>query len=85
MAKKLFIGSIPFASTDADLKAHFEQAGAVTSATIIIDKMTGRSKGFGFVEMESDEDAEKAIEMFNGKDFMGREIVVNEARPREER
>jgi cold-inducible RNA-binding protein len=85
MAKKLYVGGLPYKITDADLKAHFEQAGAVTSASVIMDKMTGRSKGFGFVEMSSDEEAMKAIEMFNDKDFEGRTIIVNEARPMEER
>jgi RNA recognition motif-containing protein len=63
------------------LQAAFAQAGTVTSATIIVDKMTGRSKGFGFIEMSTDEEAQKAIEMFNGKDFEGRNLTVNEARP----
>ena len=85
MAKKLYVGGIPYTSTADDLKAHFSQAGAVESATVINDKMTGRSKGFGFVEMSSDEEAQKAIEMFHGKDFGGRNLTVNEARPMEER
>lgn len=81
MAKKLYVGGLPYSTTQDALQAAFSQAGAVASATIITDKMTGRSKGFGFVEMESDEDAMKAIEMFNGKDFEGRSLTVNEARP----
>ena len=85
MAKKLYVGGIPYTSTADDLKSHFSQAGAVESATVINDKMTGRSKGFGFVEMTSDEEAQKAIEMFHGKDFGGRNLTVNEARPMEER
>lgn len=85
MAKKLYVGGLPYATTDAELKDAFAQAGAVESATIIMDKMSGRSKGFGFVEMSSDEDAQKAIEMFNGKDFGGRTLTVNEARPMEDR
>lgn len=85
MAKKLYVGGLPYKISDSDLKAHFEQAGAVASAVVIMDKMTGRSKGFGFVEYASDEDAMKAIEMFNDKDFDGRSIIVNEARPMEER
>jgi len=77
---KLFVGGLPWATTSDDLNQLFAQAGAVTSATVISDKMTGRSKGFGFVEM-SDEDANKAISMFNESDFGGRKLVVNEARP----
>ncbi len=85
MAKKLYVGGLPYATTDAELKDAFSKAGAVDSAVIIMDKMSGRSKGFGFVEMSSDEDAQKAIEMMNGKDFGGRTLTVNEARPMEER
>lgn len=85
MAKKLYVGGIPYSSTEDGLKAAFSQAGEVTSAAIIIDKMTGRSKGFGFVEMTNDADAEKAIDMWHGKDFEGRTLTVNEARPLEER
>ncbi len=81
MAKKLYVGGLPYSTTQDALQAAFAQAGTVTSATIIMDRMTGRSKGFGFVEMESDEEAQKAIEMFNGKDFEGRTLTVNEARP----
>ncbi len=85
MAKKLYVGGLPYSTTDAELKDAFSQAGAVESAVIIMDKMSGRSKGFGFVEMTSDEEAQKAIEMWNGKDFGGRNLTVNEARPMEER
>ena len=85
MATKLYVGGIPYSTTDAELKAHFEQAGEVTSAAIIIDKPTGRSKGFGFVEMTSDADAEKAISMFQDQDFQGRKLTVNIARPMTER
>jgi len=85
MAKKLYVGSLPYNTTEDALKDAFSQAGTVESATIIIDKMSGRSKGFGFVEMSTDDEAEKAIEMFNGKEFEGRSIVVNEARPMKER
>ena len=81
MAKKLHVGGLAWATTDQALKEAFSAAGDVASATVIMDKMSGRSKGFGFVEMSSDEEANKAIEMFNGKDFEGRAIVVNEARP----
>ena len=85
MAKKLYVGGLPYATTDTELKDAFSQAGAVTSAVIIMDRMTGRSKGFGFVEFAADEDAQKAIDMWNGKDFGGRTLTVNEARPMEER
>ena len=85
MAKKLYVGGLPYATTDAELKDAFAQAGAVSSAVVIMDRMTGRSKGFGFVEMSSDDEAMKAMEMWNGKDFGGRTLTVNEARPMEER
>ncbi len=85
MAKKLYVGGLPYSTTDDQLKEAFAAAGAVSSAIIIMDKMTGRSKGFGFVEFASDEDATKAIDMMNGKDFGGRTLTVNEARPLEER
>ncbi len=85
MAKKLYVGGLPYSTTDEELKELFSQAGTVETATVIIDRMTNRSKGFGFVEMADDEGAQKAIEMFDGKDFGGRNIKVNEARPREER
>ena len=85
MAKKLYVGGLPYATTDVELKDAFSQAGAVESAVVIMDKMSGRSKGFGFVEMSSDEDAQKAIELWNGKDFGGRTLTVNEARPMEDR
>jgi len=85
MAAKLYVGGLPYSSTDNGLKDFFSAAGTVVSAVIINDKMTGRSKGFGFVEMSSDEEAQKAIEMLNGKDFEGRNITVNEARPMEDR
>jgi RNA recognition motif-containing protein len=85
MGKKLFVGSVAWATTDEGLNAAFSQAGTVVSAQIIKDRESGRSKGFGFVEMASDEEAAAAIEMWNGKDLDGRKIVVNEARPREER
>lgn len=85
MATNLFVGSLPYSITDDELKTHFEQAGTVVSARVIVDRETNRSKGFGFVEMSSDEEAKKAIEMFNEKELAGRNIVVNEARPREER
>ena len=85
MAKKLYVGGIPYSTTEDELKGAFAEHGPVVSATIIIDKMTGRSKGFGFVEMTNDADADKAIAEMNGKDFQGRSLTVNEARPLEER
>ncbi|HAS85022.1 MAG TPA: RNA-binding protein [Candidatus Yonathbacteria bacterium] len=85
MAKKLYVGGIPYSTTEDDLKVAFAEMGEVTSSAIIIDKMTGRSKGFGFIEMANDADADKAITEMNGKDFQGRTLTVNEARPLEER
>ncbi len=85
MAKKLYVGGLPYSTSDTELKDAFSQAGSVVSAVIIMDKMSGRSKGFGFVEMSSDEEAQKAIDMWNGKDFGGRTLTVNEARPMEDR
>jgi len=85
MATKLFVGSLAWATTDDQLKDFFAQAGTVVSASVIIDRETNRSKGFGFVEMSSDEEAKAAVDQLNGKDLDGRAIVVNEARPREER
>lgn len=85
MAKKLYVGGLSYSTNDAGLKATFEKAGAVTSATVIIDRMSGRSKGFGFVEMANDAEAEAAINMFNGQEVDGRKVTVNEARPMEER
>ncbi len=85
MGLKLFVGNLAFAMGDDDLKDLFSQVGNVQSATIIKDRMSGRSKGFGFVEMSSDEEAQAAVEQFNGKEVEGRAIVVNEARPMEKR
>jgi RNA recognition motif-containing protein len=85
MAKKLYVGGLPYSTTEDSLRAAFSQAGAVSSANIIMDRMSGRSKGFGFVEFENDADADNAISMFHGKDFEGRTLTVNEARPLEER
>ena len=81
----IFVASLNFASTDDDLRALFEQYGAVDSAKVILDRETGRSRGFGFVEMPNDEEANAAIENLNDTDFEGRNIIVKEARPREER
>ncbi len=85
MAKKLYIGGLSYSTTEDSLKEAFAQAGAVESAVIITDKMSGRSRGFGFIEMTNDEDAAKAIEMWNGKELEGRNLTVNEARPMEKR
>lgn len=85
MAKKLFVGGFPYATSEDELRDYFAQAGTVDSCSIIIDKMSGRSKGFGFVEMSSDEEAQNAVSMFDGKDFQGRPLKVNEARPMEDR
>ncbi len=85
MATKLFVGSLAWTTTDDGLKDFFSAAGTVTSASVIIDRDSNRSKGFGFVEMSSDEEAKKAIDQLNGKELDGRAIVVSEARPREER
>lgn len=85
MATNLFVGNLPYAMDSAKLQELFAAAGTVVSAKVISDKYSGRSRGFGFVEMASDEETKKAIEMFNGKDVEGRPLVVNEARPREER
>ena len=81
MANKSYVGSLSYDTSEDTLRDTFAQAGTVQSATIIIDRMSNRSKGFGFVEMGSDEEAKKAIEMFDGKELDGRSIVVNEARP----
>lgn len=85
MANKLYVGGLSFDTTEDSLGAAFAQAGTVVSVTIIIDKFSGRPKGFGFVEMSSDEEAKKAIELLDGKELDGRTIKVNEARPMEDR
>lgn len=82
MAKKLFVGGIPYSSTEDALKALFSKAGTVESVAIITDRMTGRSKGFGFIEMSSDDEAQKAIDTLNDTDFEGRKISVKEAQPK---
>lgn len=82
---KLFVGSLPFATSEEDLKNMFAAHGAVTSAKIIMDRETGRSRGFGFVEMPTDAEAKAAITALNGSSIEGRQIVVNEARPMEKR
>lgn len=85
MEAKLYVGNLPFTTGDSDLQDLFAQAGTVKSAQVIKDRASGRSKGFGFVEMSSAEEAQNAITMFHGKDFSGRPLTVNLARPREER
>ncbi len=81
MTNKLYVGSLSFDTVEDSLKDLFSQAGTVASVSIIIDKFSGRSKGFGFVEMSSEEEAKKAIEMLNGKELDGRNIIVDEAKP----
>ena len=83
MGKKLYVGNLPYSITDGDLQTMFEAFGAVQSAQVIMDRDTGRSKGFGFVEMGSDAEAQAAIDGLNGKDHGGRSLTVNEARPKE--
>ena len=85
MGKKLYVGNLGYDVNDADLNQLFAQHGTVQSATVIMDKMTSRSKGFGFVELGSDQEAQTAIAALNGKDFGGRALTVNEAKPREAR
>ena len=85
MEAKLYVGNLPYSTVDADLQALFSQAGTVKSAQVIKDRQSGRSKGFGFVEMSSTEEAQSAITMFHGKDYSGRPLTVNIARPREDR
>ena len=85
MEAKLYVGNLPYNTADADLQSMFSAAGTVKSAQVIKDRESGRSKGFGFVEMSSAEEANAAISMFHGKDFNGRPLTVNLARPREER
>lgn len=82
---KLYVGNLSYEVTGDHLTEMFAKAGKVVSAVVISDRYSGRSKGFGFVEMSSDKEVKKAIEMFNGKDLEGRKIVVNEARPRQPR
>ncbi|MBI5639844.1 MAG: RNA-binding protein [Nitrospirae bacterium] len=82
---RLYVGNISFKATEDDLRDLFSQAGEVGSVKLIKDAATGRLRGFGFVEMTSDEDGKKAITLFNGKQFMDRSIVVNEAKPQEKR
>jgi len=85
MEAKLYVGNLPYSTVDADLQSLFSQAGTVKSAQVIKDRQSGRSKGFGFVEMSSEEEAQSAITMFHGKDYSGRPLTVNIARPRDDR
>ena len=85
MSMKLYVGNLAFETSGDNLRQHFEQAGTVETATVVEDRDTGRSRGFGFVEMSSKEEAEAAIAQFNGKEVGGRALTVNEAKPREDR
>jgi RNA recognition motif-containing protein len=85
MAAKLYVGGIPYSTTEDSLRAAFEEAGQVVSASIIMDRMTGRSRGFGFVEMADDAGAQAAIDRWDGKEFEGRMLSVSNARPQGER
>jgi RNA recognition motif-containing protein len=85
LAKKLYVGNLPYGISSSDLERVFQEYGTVESAQVIMDRDTGRSKGFGFVEMRNDQDAQEAIQGLHGQDFNGRPLTVNEARPREER
>lgn len=85
MGKRLFVGGLPYAVSDQQLEELFSAHGNVESANVVTDRMTGRSKGFGFVELETEDEAQQAIESLNGTEFGGRELTVSEARPRVER
>jgi RNA recognition motif-containing protein len=85
MATKLFVAGLAYAATDEDLREHFATVGSVESAKVVTDRETGRSRGFGFVEMGTEEDAKAAIEKLNGTEILGRAISVNEAKPQEKR
>lgn len=85
MSTKLYVGNLSFRVTSEDLQEYFGAAGAVESANVVYDRETGRSRGFGFVEMASEDEATAAIAQFNGQEYDGRNMVVNEARPREDR
>ena len=85
MAKKLYVGGLPYATNDASLREFFASAGTVTSASVVMDRETGRSKGFGFVEMATDAEAQTAISTLHGKELEGRSLTVNEAKPRTDR
>ncbi|MBU0679546.1 MAG: RNA-binding protein [Verrucomicrobia bacterium] len=85
MGRRLYIGNLSFSTMEADLEDLFKQAGTVVSCDLVLDKFTSKSRGFAFVEMSTDEEAEKAIQMFDGQDLDGRALRVNEARPRVDR
>ena len=85
MGKRLYVGNLPYTISDSELQQLFEQHGSVTSAQVVMDRDTGRSKGFGFIEMGTDAEAQAAITALHGAEFGGRTLTVNEARPREER
>ena len=85
MSARLFVGNLAYTTTENDLQEHFGQAGAVVSVNILQDRTTGRSRGFGFVEMSSKDEADKAITLFNKQDFQGRPLTVDSAKPREAR
>ncbi len=82
---RLYVGNLPFQAQDRDLQDFFSSAGVVTNVNLMMDRVTGRSRGFAFVEFSTPEEAQRAVELFNGKDFSGRPLTVNIARPREER
>src|SRR2546426_6659423 len=82
---RLFVGNLPYQTMESDLQDHFAQAGVVTSVNLMLDKFTGKSRGFAFIEYSSPAEANKAVEMFHNKEFQGRALTVNIARPREER
>ena len=85
MEKKLYVGGLSYDTTETGLRDAFSQAGEVVSASVVTDKMSGRSRGFGFVEMATEEDAQKGIDMWNGKELDGRTLIVNEAKPMSDR
>ena len=85
MAQRLFIGNLSFKTTEGELETLFAESGSVSSVTIIMDRFSGRSRGFGFIEMGSEEEAQAAIERLNGYEFEGRALTVNEAKPQERR
>jgi len=82
---RLFVGNLPYQTMESDLQNHFSQAGVVTSINVMFDKVTGKSRGFAFVEFSSSEEASKAVEQFHNQDFQGRALTVNIAKPREDR
>jgi len=83
--RRLFVGNLPYQTQENELNEHFSQAGTVTAVQMMLDRMTGKSRGFAFVDFASDAEAAKAVEMFHNQEFQGRQLTVNVARPREER